>query len=228
VTAPAAAPALPLSVLLREGTAAAHAGAESSPFLTALVQGRLTVEAVAALLARLQPVYAALEVAAERWLGDPHVGPLVVPGLARSARLSLDVTVDLAVPAARTDSPAAAAYAARVREVSGERAGFVAHHYTRYLGDLSGGQVMRAAVERSLGLADGTGASFFSFPALRPGTVKAAYRAALDALPLDDAERSALLDEALHAYRLNVALAAELDALLATDPARWTLPGDAP
>jgi len=213
----------PLSAELRRRTSAAHAGAEASPYLTALAEGRLSRDAFAALLCRLRPVYAALEEVAEQWSADPVVGRLVLPGLARSARLEADLVRLQAADGA--PSPAARAYAGRVRRAGRTRAGFVAHHYTRYLGDLSGGQVMRAAVERSLGLTDGDGASFFAFPDLRPGVAKKAYRAELDVLPFDDDEREQLVVEALAAYRLNVALTGELDALLAADPDRWALTG---
>ena len=108
---------------------------------------------------------------------------------------------------------------ARVEEVGRtSAAAFLAHHYTRYLGDLSGGQVIRAALERSLGVTDGAGASFFSFPDVRPGALKKRYRELLDEVPFDAAQREELVAEALVAYRLNVALAAELDA----DLPRWT------
>lgn len=205
-----AAPAL--SAELRARTASAHAGAEHSPFLSALVAGEVGRSDVAALLGRLLPVYGALERAAATWADDPAVGALLLPGLARSARLADDLAL-LTGAAAAVASPAAAAYAARIEERGAVSApAFVAHHYTRCLGDLSGGQVMRAALDRSLGLVDGAGGSFLSFPDLRPGDAKRSYRAALDALPFGPAEREELVDEALLAYRLNVALTAELDA----------------
>lgn len=195
-------PAGPLSAVLRARTAAAHAAAERSPFLTALVAGGVTRAGVAALLGRLAPVYRALEDVGRSWADDPVVGPFLLPGLPRSARLAADLEA-LGAPAG--DSPAAEAYAARVRRTT--RAGYLAHHYTRTLGDLSGGQLLGAAVQRSLGLPLG----FFAFPDLRLGEAKRRYRALLDAAPLPPQEREELVDEALVAYRLNVALHAELD-----------------
>ena len=208
----------PLSAELRARTAAAHEQAEHSPYMTALVGGTVSAHGLAALLSRLLPVYEALEQAAEGWAGDPVVGCFVQPELHRTARLRADLehlTGCTDVPV----TPASVAYAARVEEVARTSApAFVAHHYTRYLGDLSGGQVIRAALARSLGVADGSGASYLSFPGLRPATVKAAYRTMLDETPFSPADREELVAEALVAYRLNTGLSAALDV----DLARWT------
>jgi heme oxygenase len=207
-----------LSAVLRERTRAAHAGAERSPYLTALVEGRVTRAGLAALLVRLTPVYEALERAGERWAGDVRVGRFVRPELHRSARLRADLvcltgTADIAA------SPSAEAYTSRLEEVAQtSAAGFLAHHHTRCLADLSGGQVIRVALERSLGIDDGSGASFFAFPGAGPGVLKAEYRRCLDEVPFTAAEREELVGEALVAYRLNVALVADLDA----DLGRWT------
>lgn len=209
---------VPLSTELRARTAAAHACAEDSPFLTALAGGRVTASGLAALLSRLAPVYEALEEATASWTGDPLVSRFVLPGLHRSARLRADLehlTGCADVPL----TPASGAYTARIRQVARtSSAAFLAHHYTRYLGDVSGGQVFGAAVERHLGAADGSGASFFAFPGLRPIAVKQHYRRCLDGLTLSADQREALVAEARVAYRLNVHLTAELDAELP----RWT------
>ena len=108
-------------------------------------------------------------------------------------------------------SAAAAAYASRIDAVTGSRAAFVAHAYTRHLGDLSGGQLLRTALQRSLGLDEHSGGAFFAFPGLRPERVAQDYRTGLDALPLASAEREELVAETLVAYALNAALARELD-----------------
>ncbi len=167
---------------------------------------------MARLLRRLAPVYTALDRAALAWAHDPLVGAVELPGLARSARLADDLR-HLTGSATAPATPAAQAYADRIAARATVSApAFVAHHYARYLGDLSGGQVIGAALSRSLGLVDGAGGSFLAFPDLRPGEARRRYRAALDALPFGPAEREELVEEALVAYRLNLALTAELDA----------------
>src|SRR5688572_27505924 len=115
-----------LSATLRERTGAAHAEAEHSPYMSALVDGRVTAIGLAALLGRLAPVYEALERVADGWAGDPRVGRFVRPELHRATRLRADLEhltgcADVPVTAASV------AYAARVEEVGrSSAAGFVA------------------------------------------------------------------------------------------------------
>lgn len=165
----------------------------------------------AGLLARLLPVHDALERAAAGWRDDQRVGGFVQPELHRAERVRADLR-HLTGSAEALPTPASTAYAQRVGLVAARSAAaFVAHHYTRYLADLSGGQVIRVALERSLRLADGTGTSSLHFPGLRAGAVKAAYRERLDQVAFTEQEREELVTEALLAYRLNVALAAEIE-----------------
>ena len=207
-------PPTALSARLRAGTAEVHAQTEAVPFLVELAAGRVGAPAVAAYLSRLLPVYDALEELAVTWRDDPAVAPLLVPGLERADRLRADL-VRLGEPAlgdpalgepAPGASVAAAGYAERVRRTGSGAPAYVAHHYTRYLGDLSGGQVVGAALRSSLGLE----LSFFAFPGLRGPAVKRAYREALDALPWSPAEQEACVREAGTAFRWNAVLADEL------------------
>lgn len=200
-------PASPLSTLLRDGTAAAHQAAENSPFLLALAHGRVTRAGVVGLLQRLLPVYDELEQVGASWAADPEVGPLLVPGLERTASLRADLDALGALPS--TSSPAALEYAARVRTAGSTSApAYLAHHYTRYLGDLSGGQMVGHALRPSLGL----DLSFFCFPALRGPVVKRAYRAHLDGLGWDAVRQKQAVAESALAFRFNQDLAAELVA----------------
>lgn len=196
-----------LTAELRRRTAAAHDAAEREPLLAALARGDVTRAQLAALLAALVPVHDALERGARDRADDPVVGPFLLPGLERSARLRADV----AHLGGASGSPAGDVYAARVDAAARTSAvAFLAHHYVRTLADLSGGQVVRAALERRLGLVDGAGASSFAFPDLRPGEAGRAYRQRLDALALTEDEREELLAEALVAYGCTVAVVREL------------------
>jgi heme oxygenase len=88
----------------------------------------------------------------------------------------------------------------------------VAHHYTRYLGDLAGGQVVGKVLERTYGVT-GPGALFYDFSALgSPSRFRARYRALLDAAPWDDIEQRRVADEAVRAFELNIAVFEELAA----------------
>ena len=90
--------------------------------------------------------------------------------------------------------------------------GYVAHHYTRYLGDLSGGQHIGRVAAEAYGLTPTHGGRFARFDALGdPHRFKADYRQALDDAPWDEAEQERVIDEIREAYRLNSAVFVDLE-----------------
>ncbi|MFC4783211.1 biliverdin-producing heme oxygenase [Nocardioides sp. MAHUQ-72] len=207
----------PLSIAMREGSRADHERAEAAGFVADLMAGRMDPERYAAYLRRLQVVYTALERAVGAHRAHPAVSAVHDASLCRSDALERDLAHWSAAcpgPASpRTTSPAAAAYRVRI-ELAGERPHLlVAHHYTRYLGDLSGGRMLAQALRRSHpGLADG-GLAFYDFADIaKPVAYKRAYRAQLDALPVDPAERVEVVEEVRHAFDLNRRLLDELSA----------------
>lgn len=111
-------------------------------------------------------------------------------------------------------------YVERLREVAYEwPAGFVAHHYIRYMGDLSGGQIIRRMLERAYGYTT-DGLQFYIFDDIpKPKVFKDTYRAKLDAAPLTPEDQQRVIDEVNFAYRLNgdlfAALEADIDRYLA-------------
>ena len=105
--------------------------------------------------------------------------------------------------------PATVRYAERIAQVAADwPAGYVAHHYTRYLGDLSGGQVIRGIAERAWGFArKGDGVRFYVFEDItNPAAFKRSYRQLLDAVPADDLEKQRMVGECKHAFTLNTAI----------------------
>lgn len=199
--------------LLREATMASHAQAESSPFFAQLFDGTLPLASYATLVVQQQAVYAALEAPADRMRAHPVVGAFIEPLLHRRPALDRDLAV-LRRRAPETStvlSSATQQFVERLSEVGGAPHRWLAHHYTRYLGDLSGGQQMRKAAERAYGLGEATGADFYRFPGLgAPGAFKRGYRARLDAAAWSQQQRAEVIDEALNAYRLNTQLVQEL------------------
>ncbi|MGD1149150.1 MAG: biliverdin-producing heme oxygenase [Thermoanaerobaculaceae bacterium] len=197
-----------LSELLRERTADAHRGAERSEFVARFVRGGLDREMYFRHLLALHGVYTALEDALERLQDDPRLGAFLLPQLWRSLALERDLDF-LRGPRwhAQEPVPAAKAYVERLRWVeSAEPIRLVSHSYVRYLGDLSGGQVLSGLAARQLDLV-GDGLRFYEFPAIPDRAVfKADYRRRLDELPLTDGEREAVVEEARTAFRLNAAI----------------------
>ncbi|WP_127996340.1 biliverdin-producing heme oxygenase [Piscinibacter defluvii] len=201
-----------LSATLRERTAAAHRRVEGTPFVRALLAGRLDRAGYTLLLRSLHEVYAALEAA----LGaQPALAPLVHPALPRSEALGEDLVL-LHGPRWREElapRPASIGYARRLGELAAAQPLLLAAHaYVRYLGDLSGGQVLGRIVQRSLGLAGEAGTRFYRFEA-PPDSLAQGLRAGLDALVVDAPQREAPLDEALAAFGRHEHLFAELQAM---------------
>ncbi|MCV7316076.1 biliverdin-producing heme oxygenase [Mycolicibacillus parakoreensis] len=204
----------PLSVAMREGTTAEHDAAEHSRFMSALLAGRVNADGYRDYLRRLRMVYVALEDTVRAHRADPLVAAVYDPALERRAAIDADLRHwdPQADPATPVDSPAAAAY--RDRIVGADWGGaLVAHHYTRYLGDLSGGLAIGRILGRAFGLADGAGLAFYAF-SMRPKPYKDGYRARLDGLGLDAQQVDRAVAEVKTAFTLNQRLFAELGANL--------------
>lgn len=204
-----------LSARLRSATRVEHDETSSAPFITALLDGRLDRGAYAALLGQSYLFYQVLEEAGEHWRDDPVAGPFVIDALTRCAALEADLDwLDDGWRADLTPLPATEGYLERLREVCfTERHLFVAHHYARYLGDLSGGQIVRRKLHAIFGLTD-DGVRFYLFDDIeRVKPFKDAYRRLLDEAPWGEAEHAAMVAEVKEAFRLNREIFAGLGAM---------------
>jgi len=203
---------LPLSTLLRTGSRQEHTAAESSSFIGELLAGHVSHQGYRHYLSLLRRVYERLEGVATRLHDDPIAAGFVDPTLERLAAIDTDLAhwgglLDV-------ESPAVDAYVERIEQAASWGGLFVAHHYTRYLGDLSGGQAIGRILDRELDLG-GRGLSFYRFAGIeKPKLYKDAYRARLDALVLTSAERHRMLDEVKTVFGLNGGLFEELTAWL--------------
>lgn len=200
---------------IKTETDAAHRATEQSRFVGDLLAGKLTSEGYAALLAQTYLVYEALERAADVHVSDPVAAPFLSAELVRLP--SLEADLEFLLGAQWRDqvvaTPATARYVARLEEVAfTSPAAFVAHHYIRYMGDLSGGQIIRRMLERAYGY-EVDGLRFYIFDQIaKPKVFKDEYRAKLDAAPLTADEQARFIDEVNLAYGLNGALFADLEA----------------
>ncbi|CAL9566416.1 heme oxygenase (biliverdin-producing) [Streptomyces sp. enrichment culture] len=199
------------STVIRTASHEQHVEAETSTFMSDLLGGRLGVDAYARYTEQLWFVYEALESGTQALAPDPVAGPFVRPELFRLAALERDLT-HLRGPGWRstlTALPATEAYASRVAECARTwPAGYIAHHYTRYLGDLSGGQIIRGKAEKTWGFArKGDGVRFYVFEEIpNPAAFKRGYRELLDAVPVDDLEKQRIVTECKRAFALNTDL----------------------
>ncbi len=200
------------STTLRERTMADHGDAEGSTLMRDLVAGTLDRDRMGDMLGQHLLVYRALETTARALANDPVVAPFLLPGLERTEALEADVRLLLGPEAvdALAPRPGTAAYVARLDAVGSWAGGFVAHHYTRYLGDLSGGQHIRRIVERAY---PDLPIRFYTFEAVEsPKALKDRYRELLDEAPWPADEQDRIIDEVREAYRLNQEMFASLEA----------------
>ena len=88
----------------------------------------------------------------------------------------------------------------------------VGHLYTRYMGDLSGGQILKGIAEKAMVLREGEGLHFYDFKDISDKKgFKTRYRSSLDSLPINQSEANAIINEANYAFRLNMYMFDELE-----------------
>jgi heme oxygenase len=194
---------------LRKATWKDHGDTEHSTFMEDVMRGRASREDYVNLVAQHYFLYEALEEAAELLAADERYEVFHPAALVRLTALEEDLLFLLGDDWRERIEPVPAteAYVARIRELAAEGwlPGIVAHHYTRYLGDLSGGQAISRMVSRHHGF-EHAGVAFYDFAELGPiPHFKKLYREALDALgtELSEEERRRMVDEAREAYRFN-------------------------
>ncbi len=205
----------PLSVLMREGSQTEHTAAEGSNFMEELLGGRVNERGYAEYLHRFLAVYRTLETVSREHLAAATVAsPLIDPALDREGPIARDLVYwskGELTPDTPLASPATDAYRARVEAAASDPLKFVAHHYTRYLGDLSGGQAIGRILGRAFGLEPGQGVDFYEFPTIEKVKLyKDNYRINLDGLDLTAEEKSQVVDEVKVAFQLNQGIFEEL------------------
>lgn len=198
----------PLSEALREHTAKAHEDAEHSTFMNQLLKGKLDTTAFIHLQEQSWFFYSALEEAARSCAPDPRSQELLDPRLERRKTLVHDLDALHGNSTWRQHiqpTAATANYVQRLMEIASTRdfPRVVAHHYVRYLGDLSGGQIIARMMGDHYDISP-EALSFYRFEDLgKIKPYKDGYRAALDALDLTVQERDTLLTEAREAFIYN-------------------------
>ncbi len=209
----------PLATRLRESTNSLHRIAERSRLMKRLLGGRLEREAYCRLLRNLHVLYATLEEALERRPHDALIGSLGLPRLYRTPALAADLeclngTGWSALPVTQSMTE----YQSHIEQLGREnRLLLVAHAYVRYMGDLSGGQLLRDIVRKAWGLHGETGTAFFSFSGSGDaGTLKDDFRSALNGLHCNPATEDRIVDEARTAFGFHVRMFEELDGAVAT------------
>ena len=193
---------------LKEGTKKSHSAAENTSFVASFLRGVVSKESYKKLVSDLYFVYSAMEEEVDNLKDHPVIGNLQLSDLNRRNSLEMDLRFYYG-PIWRSlikPSEACERYVNRIREVAkNEPELLVGHHYTRYLGDLSGGQILKGIAEKALELGNGQGLKFYDFEKIEDTKAyKQGYREKLNNLPIDQHQADAIIVEANYAFRLNM------------------------
>ncbi|XP_047433393.1 heme oxygenase-like [Mugil cephalus] len=208
-----------LSEQIKKVTKDSHVRAENTEMMLSFQRGQVTLPQYKLLLCSLYEIYQALEEELDRNSEHPSVAPIYFPAeLARLESIEKDLEYfygqywreKIVVPAATKR------YSHRLRQIGKENPEFlVAHAYTRYLGDLSGGQVLGRIAQKSMALKSNEGLSFFAFPGVSsPNLFKQLYRSRMNSIELTEEERNGVLEEAVRAFEFNIQVFDDLQKML--------------
>ncbi|KAM6293825.1 heme oxygenase 1 [Porphyrio hochstetteri] len=213
-----------LSELMKEATKEVHEQAENTPFMKNFQKGQVSLHEFKLVTASLYFIYSALEEEIECNKDNPVYASVYFPGeLHRKAALEKDLEYfygsnwreEIPCPEATQK------YVARLHDVGKNHPELlVAHAYTRYLGDLSGGQVLKKIAQKALQLpSTGEGLAFFTFDGVSNATkFKQLYRSRMNALEMDLATKKRVLEEAKKAFLLNIQVFEALQELVSKGP----------
>ncbi len=207
-----------LAIKLRAGTQQAHAAIENIGFMKCFVKGVVDRNCFAKFLSNLYFVYSELEAALETNKNHPCISVLYFRELNRKANLEKDLEFYYGSGWRNQIKPLAPAqnYISRIREVSASYPELlIAHAYTRYMGDLSGGQMLQKVVQSTLNLEGYQGTSFYNFEEIPDKTAfKNKYRQALNTIAIDDTTADRIVAEANYSFHFNMQMAKELEEIL--------------
>jgi heme oxygenase (biliverdin-producing, ferredoxin) len=207
-----------LSRKLKEGTKESHNIVENTKFIISFLNGVVDKNKYKKLLSNFYFIYSALEEEIEKNKDNFLLKFLYYPELNRKLSLEQDLKYFYGdnFRSYISPSPYTKLYVNRIKTLSEDFPELlVAHHYTRYLGDLSGGQILKNIVKRSLNLKDDNGLSFYIFSNVNHvGEFKVRYKKSLDEMPIDDGMTKKIIGESNYAFHLNMNIFQEFEGNL--------------
>lgn len=190
---------------IKQRTDVAHQAAEAAPFIAQLMGGALTPLAYLDYLRALAPIYLRME---SLFLANNAKEPLSYldhRALDRASLIVEDIKYlesNLKAEAGDSALPSVASYMQLLSDdISPIR--LSAHHYIRYLGDLSGGQAIARLVSRHYQIPP-AGLNFYNFESI--GDIvfyKKRYRDFLNLIPFNESEREEFLQEVEKLYQFS-------------------------
>lgn len=207
---------LNLATQLREGTTKSHSMAENVMFVKSFLSGVIDKQAYRKLVANLYFVYFAIEEEMLANKSHPCISPIYFPELNRCHSLEKDLNFFYGSNWINEITPSTATriYVDRIHNIGKTQPELlVAHAYTRYLGDLSGGQILKKIAKNAMNLSEGEGTKFYDFDLIADEkSFKFIYRNALDSIPVNTNLMQDIIAEANVAFSLNMKIFQELDS----------------
>ena len=203
-----------LAEQLRKGTSKSHSMAENVSFVKSFLGGVVDKSSYRMLVANLYFVYSAIEEEMFNNKSHPSISFIYFPELNRKKSLEKDLEYyygsswrELVKPSMVTQT-----YIDRIHNIGKHQPELlIAHAYTRYMGDLSGGQILKNIAKNAMKLSDDDGTEFYIFREINDEkNFKKNYREALDLVPLADSQINLIISEANVAFNLNMKMFQEL------------------
>uniref|UniRef100_A0A3Q2YHU4 heme oxygenase (biliverdin-producing) n=1 Tax=Hippocampus comes TaxID=109280 RepID=A0A3Q2YHU4_HIPCM len=208
-----------LSEMLAEGTKEAHDRAENCQFVKDFLRGHIPRELFKRGTAALYFVYLAMEEEIEKNKDHPQVAPIYFPAelhrceaLARDLEYFYGAEWQIQISLSACTKP----YVDRIHNVGAQDpALLVAHAYTRYMGDLSGGQILKKVAQRALKLpSSGEGLNFYQFEGIHGHSgFKRLYRSRMNEIELDTDTKRKIVEESNRAFGFNMMVFTELEEI---------------
>nr|QCI05453.1 Heme oxygenase [Crouania attenuata] len=207
-----------LAQQLRQGTTKSHSMAENVSFVKSFLGGVVDKKSYRKLVANLFFVYVAIEEEMEKNQNHDSVKYIYFTQLNRKQSLIADLQYYYG-PSWQNEieiSPATQAYVNRIHNIGCDQPDLlIAHSYTRYMGDLSGGQILKKIAQNAMSLENNNGTAFYDFPEIKNDQqFKEMYRDALNNVPLDQKQIKQIISEANIAFDLNMKMFQELNSNL--------------
>lgn len=212
--------ALAFARQLREGTKKSHTMAENTGFISCFLKGVVDKSSYRNLLADLYFVYSAMEEEIEKLCENSHpiISPIGFKELFRKKKLEQDLSFYFGSNWSELVKPSkpAVEYEARIREIAKDNPELlIGHHYSRYIGDLSGGQLLKTITKKAMNLPGDDGLSFYIFDEISDEKeFKIKYRNTLDNLPIDQKIADSIIEEANRSFKYNMDIFNELEGNL--------------
>ncbi|KAI7902125.1 heme oxygenase-domain-containing protein [Cokeromyces recurvatus] len=227
-----------LASAMREGTKAVHRAAETSVFTRRFLKGDINADEYGRYINSLYFVYKYMEELLEEYKEHPVVKLIYFPHeLNRKESLVKDLEYFYGQEQAaqlinsETMTPAVKNYVQAMKDACLKSpALLIAHSYSRYLGDLSGGQILAKRLKKHVLHLDDTvwdtteGLHFYNFSNLgNQADFKNFYRDRLNAAKVNEETRDLIVSEAVRSFELNIALFNEIQELSETNKLTATM-----